>query len=439
MDPASATNYIASSNLRADTNSRIQSMTDLASNRGTYPVLNVSTSSGTTELALSVTSEYRTAAMPVHGVYDPRNNVPGIHPEAAHQQQSQYPGQQPQGQHLRPAPLNTSTAAMRQRDLSTSTADSYPYSQGSTAGSYATLSNNIPQSGMRGYAPTSATYGEQQDARQAPSCQTSSYDHPGKMYNVPQAAGTNKQVYDTSQQYRVRQPASANLMMAGAHTYYQGSPTGYSSAATTLQAQGQTASSASQLYQQPSHLAMKMTPQTTSSTADTGRIEEQQQQQQQAIPVEEDPLNIFASYDSQLRQTFREIEDGDLAKASATLLTTSSLLRAGFSPSGLVSDDSRAGRNRSSVWRDFNNAWLALLQRQKDMVESHQQLGPSQSSLTLEALYNMGKQLVALADVLEKHGLVDYEIGLWEERIVNILEECCNLYEQANANTSSSS
>ncbi|KAB5515623.1 hypothetical protein GE09DRAFT_979490, partial [Coniochaeta sp. 2T2.1] len=76
---------------------------------------------------------------------------------------------------------------------------------------------------------------------------------------------------------------------------------------------------------------------------------------------------------------------------------------------------------------------------QKDMVESHQQLGQAQSILTLEALKNLGKQLVDLADVLERHGLVDYEMGLWEERIVDILEECCDLYEQANANTSSSS
>ena len=64
-----------------------------------------------------------------------------------------------------------------------------------------------------------------------------------------------------------------------------------------------------------------------------------------------------------------------------------------------------------------------MLQRQKDMVESHQQLGQAQSILTLEALKNLGKQLVDLADVLERHGLVDYEMGLWEERIVDSKSE----------------
>lgn len=86
---------------------------------------------------------------------------------------------------------------------------------------------------------------------------------------------------------------------------------------------------------------------------------------------------------------------------------------------GLVTDDSRARLDRLSIWRDFNNTWLALLQRQKDMVESHRQFGQPQSLLTLEGLRNMGKSLIEICDALEKHGLVDYEIGMWEERIVD--------------------
>lgn len=84
-----------------------------------------------------------------------------------------------------------------------------------------------------------------------------------------------------------------------------------------------------------------------------------------------------------------------------------------------MSDDSRARADRIGVWRDFNHAWLALLQRQKDMVESHQQLGQSQSLLTPQGLQNLGKSVVDLSDALEKHGLVDYEMGFWEERIID--------------------
>lgn len=86
---------------------------------------------------------------------------------------------------------------------------------------------------------------------------------------------------------------------------------------------------------------------------------------------------------------------------------------------GLASDDARARPNRLGVWQDFNNAWLALLQRQKDMVELHQQQGQAQTLLSLEGLRNMGKSLIELCDVLERHGLVDYEMGVWEERIVD--------------------
>jgi len=53
------------------------------------------------------------------------------------------------------------------------------------------------------------------------------------------------------------------------------------------------------------------------------------------------------------------------------------------------------------------------------MVESHQQLGQSQSLLSLEALQSLGKSVVDLSDALERHGLVDYEMGFWEERIID--------------------
>lgn len=35
-----------------------------------------------------------------------------------------------------------------------------------------------------------------------------------------------------------------------------------------------------------------------------------------------------------------------------------------------------------------------------------------------EGLKKMGKELVRLCDGIERHGLVDYEYGVWEEHIV---------------------
>jgi hypothetical protein len=59
-----------------------------------------------------------------------------------------------------------------------------------------------------------------------------------------------------------------------------------------------------------------------------------------------------------------------------------------------------------------------MLQAQKDMMESGQQISRSQSLIPGEGLKRMGGELVRLCDSIERHGLVDYEYGVWEEQIV---------------------
>lgn len=81
-------------------------------------------------------------------------------------------------------------------------------------------------------------------------------------------------------------------------------------------------------------------------------------------------------------------------------------------------DDQTLHADRIKLWNDFNHAWLALLQKQKDMMESGQQLQRSQSLVTQESLEKMGKELVRLCDGIERHGLVDYQYGVWEEQII---------------------
>lgn len=72
-----------------------------------------------------------------------------------------------------------------------------------------------------------------------------------------------------------------------------------------------------------------------------------------------------------------------------------------------------------NLWNDFNHAWLSLLQRQKEMMEPGQQLQPSQTIIAQEGLEKMGKELVRLCDSIERHGLVDYQYGVWEEQIMD--------------------
>jgi hypothetical protein len=78
---------------------------------------------------------------------------------------------------------------------------------------------------------------------------------------------------------------------------------------------------------------------------------------------------------------------------------------------------------RLRLWEEFNYSWLSALQRQKDATAEMNKTGqPSQAPQTLmeaEFLRNMGNDLIRLCDSMEKHGLVDYQLGVWEEQILD--------------------
>lgn len=53
------------------------------------------------------------------------------------------------------------------------------------------------------------------------------------------------------------------------------------------------------------------------------------------------------------------------------------------------------------------------------MLETGEPPAAPQSLIPENFLENMGSELVRLCDVIEKHGLVDYQIGVWEEEIIS--------------------
>lgn len=53
-----------------------------------------------------------------------------------------------------------------------------------------------------------------------------------------------------------------------------------------------------------------------------------------------------------------------------------------------------------------------------EMAETGQRPHPPQSLIDYEYMEHMGKELVRLCDSMEKHGLVDYQMGVWEEEII---------------------
>ena len=89
---------------------------------------------------------------------------------------------------------------------------------------------------------------------------------------------------------------------------------------------------------------------------------------------------------------------------------------------GLVRDDETHYAQRLKLWEEFNTCWLSTLQKQKamtqDMINTGQRPQPPQTLIDYDTLEKMGTQLVKNCDNMEKHGLVDYQMGVWEEEII---------------------
>ncbi len=95
---------------------------------------------------------------------------------------------------------------------------------------------------------------------------------------------------------------------------------------------------------------------------------------------------------------------------------------------GLVRDDETLHERRLKLWEEFNMCWLATLQKQKESILEVLRRSDASSSagrplhsylINYDDLTGMGRELVQLCDGLEKHGLVDYQMGVWEEQIIN--------------------
>ena len=89
---------------------------------------------------------------------------------------------------------------------------------------------------------------------------------------------------------------------------------------------------------------------------------------------------------------------------------------------GLTQDDQSRHADRLAFWDSFNVCWLAVLQRQEDdtkqMLDSGRPPAQPHTLLPKESLEEMGNELVSLCDGLEKHGLVDYQMGVSEQEII---------------------
>jgi len=225
------------------------------------------------------------------------------------------------------------------------------YYQEPTANAFPTATA-IPQSAM-GYHQSTSDYG--QDARQGQSF-AGAYNPANMMYNVQQASAQNP-VYDTNQQFSSRQPAGMQIMGTDVATpYFQSEPTNAAASALQPQATAGAASSnpTSAVYQQGatdrsamlSYSAGGMAtmgglgPQATSSAADV-TMEEQE------YPASSGLDEAYASYQTALKEIFRNIQAGALTTASESLLNVSEWLLSHVTELGKQRQSDLSARGKS--------------------------------------------------------------------------------------------
>jgi hypothetical protein len=93
--------------------------------------------------------------------------------------------------------------------------------------------------------------------------------------------------------------------------------------------------------------------------------------------------------------------------------------------SGLLRDDQLSFPDRLKIWQELNLTWLAFFQRILDTLQS------SDSCIDVPEAHHLsclGEYLVQICDELEPHGLVDYEMGIWEEEILS-----CEYHQKSSA------
>ncbi|KAI0885203.1 uncharacterized protein GGS22DRAFT_188493 [Annulohypoxylon maeteangense] len=315
----------------------------------------------------------------------------------------------------RPAPLNTSPTATR--GIGGAATYSGYYQEPAAAFSTAMQPNTMT------YQPE---YG--QDTRQTQSFST--YNTP-MMYNVPQASAQSA-VYDTSQQFPSRQPAALQMIQTDVATpYFPSEPTN-AAAASNLQSHASTSSTSAVYQQSPASQRTMLQNYPSGMTSMSGMAQTSTSDQAMEEPDYSQTTEMteaYEHYQAALREVFTNIRSGVLQAASESLLNISEWLLSKVVELGLAADDENLYRDRIKMWQDFNHAWLSLFQKQKDLMGTGLQLQRGQTLISEDGLRKMGKEIVRLCDGIDRHGLVDYEYGVWEENIVAIIEECLDLYE----------
>ncbi|KAF5866218.1 hypothetical protein ETB97_000182 [Aspergillus alliaceus] len=179
-----------------------------------------------------------------------------------------------------------------------------------------------------------------------------------------------------------------------------------------------------------------MPPGGTAGRFDSSSSQQQPQQPQQVpsqtVPEPTTLTDAYGQFQRALRSTLDHARAGRLVEASRPLLEISEWLVTNARELGILRDDQVVYADRLQLWNDFNLCWLAVCQKQKDLLQDVLRTGrqpPHTSLLSGDVMDNLARELIQLCDRLEQYGLVDYQMGIWEEEILGVLSQCLDLFE----------
>ncbi|KAF2485732.1 hypothetical protein BDY17DRAFT_322551 [Neohortaea acidophila] len=133
---------------------------------------------------------------------------------------------------------------------------------------------------------------------------------------------------------------------------------------------------------------------------------------------------FFEAYHHQIRTIFTLAHHGSLRDIGGNLLVASHYLLDNVEALGLTRDEQELNNDRLRLWGEFNYSWLVTLQKQLDLSIQDHPLLESQSIMSVQALERLSSELVRLCDGIERFGLVDYQMGVEEEDIMDLLLRC---------------